>query len=191
MNQDGDRVVIAVFKPGGMKRVVRYCRAALEAGWEVRVLLADGHCWAKRWKLPPGVEVVSLREAERAVPVPWLYTAAVERVPGGLLHRAARLPGPLGRPFGFAARAHRRVAGALRRRVFWRVYGWWRPRTLRRLAMRRTDRLGLASARRLIVADDAAVPFGWRAAGRFPELEVTTAFDAEALTASPTLEPAA
>ena len=125
MNQDGDRVVIAVFKPGGMKRVVRYCRAALEAGWEVRVLLADGHCWAKRWKLPPGVEVVSLREAERAVPVPWLYTAAVERVPGGLLHRAARLPGPLGRPFGFAARAHRRVAGALRRRVFWRVYGWW------------------------------------------------------------------
>lgn len=191
MSETSGRVVVAVFKPGGMKRVVRYCRTAVEAGWDVRVLLADGHCWAKHWRLPPGVTVVSLREAERAVPVPRLYTAAVERLPGGLLHRAARLPGPLGRSFGAAARAHRRLAGALRRRVFWRVYGWWRPRTLRRLAMRRTDRLGLDSARRLIVADDAAVPFGWRAAGRFPDLEVTTAFDTDALTPAPALEPAA
>lgn len=184
MNQPPNRVVIAVFKPGNRRRVDNYCAAAMAAGWGVTVLLADGVCWAKQWTLPEGVDVVSLRDDERRIPDVWLYNAAVERVPGAVLRRAARLPGPLGKAFKFAGRAHRRLSGALRRRVFWPLYGVRRPRTVRRLAMRHVDRLDLGSATRLVIGDLTAVPFGWRIAQRHRDLEVTTAFDTNLLTST-------
>jgi hypothetical protein len=184
MNQPPNRVVIAVFKPGNRRRVDNYCAAAMSAGWDVTVLLADGVCWAKQWTLPDGVEVVSLRDDERRIPDVWLYHAAVERLPGGLLRRAARLPGPLGKSFKFAGRVHRRGSGALRRRVFWPLYGVRRPRTVRRLAMRHVDRLDLGSATRLVIGDLTAVPFGWQIAQLHPDLEVTTAFDTNLLTST-------
>lgn len=191
MNRPPNRVVIAVFKPGNRRRVDNYCAAAMAAGWDVTVLLADGVCWSKPWTLPDGVEVVSLREDERRIPDVWLYNAALERLPGGVLRRAARLPGPLGAAARLAGRAHRRLAGALRRRLFWPLYGLRRPRTVRRLAMRRLDRIDLGSAARLVIGDATAVPFGWRIAQMHRELEVTTAFDTARLTAAALADTAA
>jgi hypothetical protein len=191
MNQPPNRVVIAVFKPGNRRRVDNYCAAAMAAGWDVTVLLADGVCWAKQWTLPEGVEVVSLRDDERRIPDVWLYNTAVERVPGGVLRRAARLPGALGKAFKLAGRAHRRLSGGLRRRIFWPLYGMRRPRTVRRLAMRRVDTLDLGSATRLVIGDATAVPFGWRIAQRHRELEVTTAFDTNVLSSAEPAQTAA
>lgn len=88
-----------------------------------------------------------------------------------------RLPGGLGKGFGLARKAHRKIAGKLRKWVFWKLYRPLRPQTLRRLAMRRLGPLDLATLDKVVIADDSAVPFGWRLTRRFPELEVTRALD--------------
>jgi hypothetical protein len=173
-----ERVVVVAFGSGAVKRVNNYANDIGEHGVRVTALVADGQGWARALALHPSIEVCSLGRAENRLPLLWAYVALVERLPGGLLRRLqSGLPGPLGRAAGLARRVHRKIAGKLRKHVFWRLYRPLRSHAMRRLALRRLAALDLPTASRVVCADESAIPFGWSLARRFPDLEVTRAMD--------------
>lgn len=168
-----DRVVLVLFHKNSVRRAVPFIDAVAARGVRVSALVADGLGWHNPPPLPAGVDVYSLGRAETRRPFVWTYTALVERIPGGVLRRLEHLPGPLGRAAGKAGRVQRRIAGKLRRRVFWPVYRPLRSHAVRRAALRRLGPLELDTASRLVLADDAAVPLGWALTKRHPRLDVT------------------
>ncbi|MCC3762795.1 hypothetical protein K3N28_06880 [Glycomyces sp. TRM65418] len=173
-----ERVVVVLFRSGAVKRVNDYAADLIRRGVAVTALVADGQGWGRALPLHPGIEVYSLGRTENRNPLLWTYVALVERLPGGVLRRLReRLPGPLGRAAGFAERVHRKIAGKLRKHLFWPVYRPLRSQAMRRLALRRLDALRLDGVARVICADESTIPFGWALARRRPDLEVTRALD--------------
>lgn len=168
-------VVVVVFSGGPVRRVNRFIEAAAAEGARVTVLTAEGgQAWARAEALHPAARSVSIGPDENRRPFVRLYLACVERGPGALLRRAGdRLPGAPGKAFRKAAAAHAKAARLCRRRLFWPVYRAFRGRALRRIALRRVAELDLDRAERVVIVDDAAVPFGWTLARRRPDLEVT------------------
>ncbi|THV31985.1 hypothetical protein [Glycomyces paridis] len=173
------RVVVVVFNAGQVRKVNAYVEAAVGAGAEVTVLSASGgQGWGPGRDLHPAARAVTVGPAEHRQPLVWLYLAFVEKGPGVLLRRAAgRLPGPAGRACGKGAALHAKAARTIRRRLFWPAYKVVRGQALRRLALRRLGDLGLDGAERVVVVDEAAVPFGWALARRRPGLDVTRRLD--------------
>lgn len=171
----GRSVVVVVFTGGPVARVNRFVAEAAAAGVAVTALTAEGgQAWRRAEPLHPAARSVSLGPSENRRPLVRLYLACVERGPGAVLGRAGeRLPGLPGRACRKAAAVHAKAARAIRRRVFWPVYRTFRGRALRRLALRRVGELGLDRAERVVIVDDAAVPFGWTLARRRPDLAVT------------------
>ncbi|WP_030155810.1 hypothetical protein [Glycomyces sp. NRRL B-16210] len=167
-------VVVVVFSGGPVGRVNRFIESAAAEGVAVTVLTAEGgQAWTRAEALHPAARSVSIGPGENRRPFVRL-SLALERGPGALLRRAgARLPGAPGKALGKAASAHAKAARLCRRRLFWPVYRVFRGRALRRLALRRVGDLGLDRAERVVIVDDAAVPFGWTLARRRPDLEVT------------------
>lgn len=185
-----ERVVVVLFRSGAVRRVNDYAAHLDRRGVAVTALVADGQGWGHAPPLHPSVEVYSLGRTENRKPLLWTYVTLVERVPGGVLRRLReRLPGPLGRAAGFAERAHRKIAGKLRKHLFWRVYRPLRSHAMRRLALRRLDALRLDTAVRVICADESTIPFGWTLARRRPDLEVTRALDSSVYEDRPVVEP--
>lgn len=185
-----ERVVVVLFRSGGVKRVNAYAADVAARGVRVTALVADGQGWNHAPPLHPDVEVYSLRRAENRGPILWTYVTLVERIPGGILRRLEeRLPGPLGRAAHVAARAHRKAAGVLRKRVFWPVYRPLRSHVLRRRALRRLDALDLDTAARVVCADESTIPFGWSLARRRPDLEVTRALNSAVYDDRPVVAP--
>jgi hypothetical protein len=189
-----EREVIAVFRRGAVKRVNEYAEAVCPRGVELTVLVADGQGWRKARKLDPRVEVLSLSRAENRVPPVWAFETLVVRAPRGVLKRVERrVPGRAKGAVKRVRRVHTRTVEWIRRRLFWPPHRTVRPQLLRRLAWRRLDALDLASARRVMIADEWAVPFGWKLANRYPDLEVTRSVDPgrhEALPIVMSAEPA-
>jgi hypothetical protein len=172
------REVAVVFKKGVLPRLNEYLAEVAPRGVEVTVLVANGPGWRKAEKVDGRAKVLSIGRRENRQPGVWLYLMVVERAPRAVLKRLEnRLPGKAGRAFGRARRIHRKAAGKLRTWVFWPVYRPLRPQAMRRIAGRRLDALDLARADRVFIVDEAAVPFGWMLANRFPELEVTRLLD--------------
>ncbi|MCD0443721.1 hypothetical protein LO763_08815 [Glycomyces sp. A-F 0318] len=168
-----ERVVLLLYRTSGVTRANGYAEYVSERGVEVQAVVADGQGWRRAPRLHPSIDVYSLGRAENRLPLLWAYVALVERLPGGLLRRLqGRVPGA-----GSAARVHRKVAGKLRKHVFWRVYRPLRHQVLTPVAVRRLGRLDLAGAARVICMDEAAIPLGWAIAKRYPGLEVTRAAD--------------
>jgi hypothetical protein len=169
-----ERVVLILFQKNSVGRALPFIEAVTARGVHVTALVADGLGWRNPPRLPAGVEVYSLARAETRRPFVRTYTALVERIPGGVLRRLeTHLPGVLGRAAGRAGRLQRKVAGKLRKRVFWPVYRPLRSHALRRAALPRLGPLDLGSAARLVCADDAAVPLAWSLTKRHPDLDVT------------------
>lgn len=173
-----ERVLIVAFSNNPIRRINGYAANVAVHGVEVTALVADGQGWSRAHPLAPGIEVYSLGRRENRKPLVWTYVALVERLPGGLLRRLeSALPGTLGRAAGLGRKAHRKIAGKLRKHVFWRVYRPQRGHAMRRLALRRLDALELDTVAKVICTDDSTVPFGWSLARRRPGLEVTRAMD--------------
>lgn len=173
-------MVVVVFTGGPVGRVNRFIEAVEGRGVDVAVMTAEGgQAWQRGKDLHPGAaSTVSIGRSENRQPLVWLYLAFIERGPGVVLRAAAdRLPGVLGSACGKGASLHRRAARLIRRKLFWPVYKVFRGQALRRIARRRLDRLALDRAERVIVVDDAAVPFGWMLTRRRPGLEVTRRLD--------------
>jgi hypothetical protein len=169
-----ERVVLVLFQKNSVSRSLPFIEAVTARGVRVTALVADGLAWSNPPRLPADVEVYSLARAETRRPFVRTYTALVERLPGGVLRRLeTHLPGLLGRAAGKAHRLQRKVAGKLRKRVFWPVYRPLRSHALRRAALRRLGPLELGTAARLVCADDAAVPLAWALTKRHPGLPVT------------------
>jgi hypothetical protein len=180
------RVLMVAFNTSSVRRVNRFAWNVGVHGVEVTALVADGQGWARAEPVRPDVEVLSLGRAENSKPLVFAYVALVERLPGGLLRRLEdALPGPLGRAAGLGRKAHRKIAGKLRKHVFWRIYRPLRGHALRRLALRRLDALNLSAVSKVICVDEATVPFGWALARRFPDLEVTRAINTAVYTELP------
>jgi hypothetical protein len=187
-----ERVLAVAFSTSAVQRVNRYAANVAVHGVAVAALVSDGQGWSRAAPLHPLVEAYSLGRAENRKPLLYAYVALVERLPGGALRRLeARLPGPFGRAAGRGRRVHRKVAGKLRKHVFWRVYRPLRPRAMRRLALRRLDALDLGTVSKVICVDEASVPFGWALTRRYPDLAVTRALDVSAYADRPVVaEPA-
>lgn len=185
-----EREVVVVFRTGAVKRVNAYADYVCPRGVEVTVVAADGQGWKRAPRFDPRVRVRSLARLENTGPGVWTYCMLVERAPQSLLRLLqSRLPGRAGRAAGKLRRLHRRIAGKLRRRVFWPVYRPLRPQSVRRRARRSLPGLGFETAARVIVADDSAVPFGWMLTRRYPGLEVTRVLDRSRHEQRPLLEP--
>ncbi|MEU5157031.1 hypothetical protein [Glycomyces sp. NPDC021274] len=172
-------VVVVLFTGGQVGRVNRFVAEAGAAGVAVTVLTAEGgQAWKRGNRIEGAAAVHSIGRAENRQPLVWLYLACIERGPGIVLDRAAkRVPGLPGRAFGKLASLHRKVAKVIRRRVFWPVYRLVRPQALRAIARRRTGPLDLDGADRVVIVDNAAVPFGWGLTRRRPGLRVTRRLD--------------
>ncbi|WP_026932011.1 hypothetical protein [Glycomyces tenuis] len=180
MNSERRHVVVVLFTGGPVRRVNRFIEALDGRDVDVTVLTAEGgQAWPRGKDLHPGAaRSISIGRSENRQPLVWLYRAFVERGPGIVLGRGAeRLPGVLGKACGKGASLHRKAARVVRRRLFWPVYRMFRGQALRRIARRRVDQLALERAERVIVVDDAAVPFGWMLTRRHPGLEVTRRLD--------------
>ncbi|WP_344488247.1 hypothetical protein [Glycomyces endophyticus] len=185
-----DRVVVVAFRKAAVARVNGYLDYLLSRGVRVTVLVGDGQGWKQADRFDPRAEVLSLARRENRRPFVWTYTLLVERGPGGVLRRAARLPGPAGGAGRRLVRAHAKAVRLIRKWFFWRGYKAVRGHSLRRLALRRLEPLRLDDATRVVIADTAAVPFGWSLARRRPGLEVTRAMDVSAYEPLPVTDPA-
>ncbi|RRR97682.1 hypothetical protein [Glycomyces terrestris] len=185
-----ERIVVVAFRKAAVPRVNGYLDYLLSRGVPVTVLVADGQGWKQAPRFDPRAEVLSLARRENRQPFVWTYTLLVERGPGGVLRRAARLPGPAGGAGRRLVRAHAKAVRLIRKWFFWRGYKAVRGHSLRRIALRRLEALRLEDARRVVIADTAAVPFGWSLARRRPDLEVTRAMDVSAYEPLPVTDPA-
>ncbi|WP_051393340.1 hypothetical protein [Glycomyces arizonensis] len=185
-----EREVVVVFRKAAVERVNAYADYACSRGVDLTVVAADGQGWKNAPPFDPRVRVRSLARLENTGPGVWTYCMLVERAPQSLLRRLrSRLPGRAGRAAEKLRRLHRRIAGKLRRHVFWPVYRPLRPQSVRRRARRSLPGLGFEAATRVIVADEAAVPFGWMLTRRYPGLEVTRTLDRARHEHRPLLEP--
>jgi hypothetical protein len=182
------RVVVVAFRKAAVSRVNGYIDYLLSRGVPVTVLIADGQGWRQAERLDPRAEVLSLGRRENRQPLVWIYTILVERGPSAVLRRAARLPGKAGGAGHRLVRVHARAVRLIRKWFFWRTYKVVRGHSLRRLALRRLEPLHLDEAQRVVIADTAAVPFGWTLARRRPDLEVTRAMDVSAYEPLPVLD---
>ncbi|WP_112139017.1 hypothetical protein [Glycomyces dulcitolivorans] len=185
-----DRVVVVAFRKAAIGRVNGYLDYLLSRGVPVTVLVGDGQGWKQAERFDPRAEVLSLARRENRRPLVWTYTLLVERGPGGLFRRISRLPGKAGGAGRKLARAHAKAVRLIRKWFFWRGYKNVRGYSLRRIALRRLEPLRLDDARRVVIADTAAVPFGWSLARRRPGLEVTRAMDVSAYEPLPVTDPA-
>ncbi|MEU6858677.1 hypothetical protein AB0B28_07380 [Glycomyces sp. NPDC046736] len=180
-----ERVVLLLFRNSGVKRANTYTAYVTERGVQVDILVADGQGWRNALKLHPGARVYSIGRAENRLPLIWLYTTIIERGPAAVLRRLdGRVPGA-----HFARRAHRKIAGKLRKHVFWRIYRPLRHQAVRPLAVRRLDRLDLDGVSRVICVDESTIPLGWSIVKRYPDLEVTRKVDRHRYDDRPVLAP--
>lgn len=185
-----DRVVVVAFRKAAVKRVNDYLDYLLARGVEVTVLVGDGQGWTKAEPFDDRAEVLSLARRENRQAWVWLWVTLVERVPGGLLRRMGeRLPGKAGGAARRLRGLHSKVVRKGRKWFFWRTYKVVRGHALRRVALRTLEPLRLDSARRVVIADTAAVPFGWTLARRRPGLEVTRALDVSDFERLPVVDP--
>jgi len=173
-----DRVVVVAFRKAAVQRANDYMDYLLSRGVAVTVLVADGQGWRRAQRFDARAEVLSLARRENRQPLVWTYTLLVERGPAALLRRLGdRLPGKASGAARRLARYHAKAVVKIRKWIFWRNYQVVRGHALRRLALRRLEPLRLDDAQRVVIADTAAVPFGWTLARRRPGLEVTRAMD--------------
>ncbi|NUQ88048.1 MAG: hypothetical protein HOQ43_06250 [Glycomyces artemisiae] len=185
-----DRVLVVAFRKAAVQRVNSYLDYLLSRGVPVTVLVADGQGWKQAPRFDPRAEVLSLADRENRQPFVWTYTMLVERGPGGLFRRLGNAPGPIGGVGRRLGRLHVKAVRKIRKWFFWRGYQAVRGHSLRRIALRRLEPLRLDGVRRVVVADTAAVPFGWTLARRRPGLEVTRAMDVSAFEPLPITDPA-
>ncbi|WP_395104640.1 hypothetical protein [Actinomadura sp. SCN-SB] len=166
------RVLLLAMAPGSKrKQVIRLAAFYLDEGAQVDLVTAERREWAN---LDERTRVHRLDAAEARHPLPWLENTLVTRAPRLLLRPVARL----GRPGAALERARGRVSNAIHRRLFLPFYKHVRPWLLVRLARRCALRdLDMTQVVRIVVADRAAVPLGWKLARANPGLTVTTALE--------------
>jgi hypothetical protein len=69
------------------------------------------------------------------------------------------------------------VSRGVHGKLFWPAFRLLRPWILVRRGRKPVEALDLASADRIVAADNPAIPLAWRLAKRYPDVRATTALD--------------
>jgi len=176
------RVVVLSLSYRPPKRVQNYVQDLVDAGVGVDLLLAEESS-TEDVELDPRVNVRKVLGVEADLPVRRFEKIILYTIPGKLLGKARSLTTgrPLLRPLDLALGATRHgqrwVSRKIHRKLYWPVFKVMRPWIMARKGRRAVQAFDPAGADRIVAADAAAVPLGWRLARRYPGVRATTALD--------------
>jgi hypothetical protein len=176
------RVVVLSLSYRPPKRVQNYVQDLVDAGVRVDLLLAEESS-TEDVDLDPRVNVRKVLGVEADLPVRRYEKLVLYTIPGKVLGKARSLTSdkPLLRPIDLALGATRRgqrwVSRNIHHKVYWPAFKVMRPWLMARKGRPVVQAFDLAGADRIVAADAAAVPLGWRLARRYPGVRATTALD--------------
>jgi glycosyltransferase involved in cell wall biosynthesis len=176
---DGARLVLIAIGPGRPTALASFTQAVSARGYQVDVLTADA-TMAKRVGGNGKVRVHSVEAAERRGLLLSIERLLLFKVPGKAIAMAmalARRRSVLWPELAVLRlqRFHRRVAGAVDRRLFKPCYDVVRPLIMWRIVRRHVlPKLELEKTSRVVISHNSGVTAGWRLARRHPHLTVTT-----------------
>jgi hypothetical protein len=181
--QTRPRVVVLALSYRPQQRVQNYASELAAAGVDVDLVLAESKS-TDDLELDPRVRVSTVLNAElRDVPLRRYERALLFQLPAKVLGKAQSLTSgrkvlkPVDVALSAIGRGQKWVSRGVHGKLFWPAFRLLRPWILVRRGRKPVEALDLASADRIVAADNPAIPLAWRLAKRYPDVRATTALD--------------
>jgi hypothetical protein len=181
--QTRPRVVVLALSYRPQQRVQNYASELAAAGVDVDLVLAESKS-TEDLELDPRVRISTVLDAElRDVPLRRYERALLFQLPAKVLGRAQSLTSgrtvlkPVDVALSALGHAQKWVSRGVHGKLFWPAFRLLRPWILVRRGRKPVEALDLASADRIVAADNPAIPLAWRLAKRYPQVRATTALD--------------